>query len=40
VSTLMPLVSRQHALLERTTGDTILKLLTPSQVASYKINSL
>jgi hypothetical protein len=40
VSTLMPLVSRQHALLERTTADTILKLLTPPQVASYKINSL
>ena len=40
VSTVMPLVSRQHALLEKATSDTILKLLTPSQVASYKINSL
>jgi hypothetical protein len=40
VSTVMPLVSRQHAILEKATGDTIMKLLTPPQVASYKINSL
>jgi len=40
VAKLMPQVSRQHALLEKTTGDTILKLLTPPQVASYKINNL
>jgi hypothetical protein len=40
VSTVMPLVSRQHAILEKATGDTILKLLTPQQVASYKIKSL
>jgi len=40
VSTVMPLVSRQHAILEKTTNDTILKVLTPPQVASYKINTL
>ena len=40
VSTVMPLVSRQHAILEKTTNETILKVLTPPQVASYKINTL
>lgn len=40
VAKLMPQVSKQHALLEKTTGDTILKLLTPPQVASYKLNNL
>jgi hypothetical protein len=40
VAKLMPQVSKQHALLEKTTGDTILKLLTPPQVASYKLSNL
>ena len=40
VAKVMPQVSKRHALLERTTADTILKLLTPPQVASYKISNL
>jgi len=40
VAKAMPLVSRQRALLDRSLTDTIMKVLTPPQVASYKLNSL
>jgi hypothetical protein len=40
VAKLMPIVSRQRVLIEKTTTDQIMKLFTPSQVASYKLNSL
>ena len=40
VAKVMPQVSIQRARLEKVTQDTILKTLTPPQVASYKLNSL
>ena len=40
VAKVLPQVSVQRARLEKVTLDTILKLLTPAQIASYKINSL
>lgn len=40
VADLLPEVSKRRAVLEKVTQDTIMKLLTPSQVASYKLNSL
>ncbi|HET9220334.1 MAG TPA: hypothetical protein VFR18_25365 [Terriglobia bacterium] len=40
VAKVMPEVSRRHAILERSLNDTIMKVLTPAQVASYKLNSL
>lgn len=40
VAKLLPQVSVQRARLEKVTQDTIMKLLTPAQVASYKLNSL
>jgi hypothetical protein len=40
VAKLLPQVSVQKARLEKVTQDTIMKLLTPPQVASYKLNSL
>jgi hypothetical protein len=40
VAKVMPEVSKRHAILERSLTETIMKLLTPPQVASYKLNSL
>ena len=40
VAKVMPQVSVQRARLEKVTQDTIMKTLTPPQVASYKLNSL
>lgn len=40
IAKVLPQVSVQRARLEKVTQDTILKLLTPPQVASYKLNSL
>jgi hypothetical protein len=40
VAKLLPQVSVRRATLEKVTQETIMKLLTPPQVASYKINSL
>jgi hypothetical protein len=40
VSKVLPQVSVRKALLEKATIDSIMKVLTPAQVASYKLNSL
>jgi hypothetical protein len=40
VSKLLPMVSVRRAALERATIDTVMKVLTPAQVASYKLNTL
>jgi hypothetical protein len=40
VAKVMPVVSKQRVGIERITQEQIMKLLTPPQVASYKLNSL
>jgi hypothetical protein len=40
VAKLMPEVSKRHAVLDRGLEETILKILTPAQVASYKLNKM
>ena len=40
VAKIMPEVSKRHAALDRGLEETILKTLTPSQVASYKLNKM
>jgi hypothetical protein len=40
VAKVMPEVSKRHAILEKGLEDTILKTLTPPQVASYKLNKM
>ncbi len=40
VGELLPQVSRQNALLQKATKDSVMKVLTPAQVASYKLSSL
>ena len=40
IQKVMPEVSKRHAILEKSLEDTILKTLTPPQVASFKLNKL
>ena len=40
VAQVLPKVSVQRALLDKVTIDTVMKLLTPPQVASYKLNAM
>jgi hypothetical protein len=40
VAKVMPEVSKRHAAQDRALTDTVMKLLTPPQVASYKLNTL
>ena len=40
VAKIMPEVSKRHAALDRGLEETILKTLTPPQVASYKLNKM
>ena len=40
VAKLLPMVSIRRAQTEKVTLDTVMKLLTPAQVASYKVNTL
>jgi hypothetical protein len=40
VAQVLPKVSVQRALLDKATIDTVMKLLTPPQVASYKLNAM